>query len=299
MARRLSTEDFINRVKKSNLAMYENCDYSDTKYSNLKEKVEVMCKMHGKFLVWPGDHMKGMHGCKQCIANKRKLTIQEKYGVDNFFKRTDLVEQAMQEKHGVKNPGQLKDHVEKIKRTNVKKYGEEYLKTWATKRKNTNLERYGVTVPSMLPEISKKATRTKIKKGSFTKSNSSKEATAFIREYISKHNFSLDQCAFADSANGLFEWGIYHNNRWVLFDLVVFESGHRGNKDRILEILEYHGPFHYTDTDVQLRGDDFAYPWKSNKTTIRESVSRDKEKEKLAKTLTNKYTIIWAKNYKR
>ena len=160
------------------------------------------------------------------------------------------------------------------------------------KAEETNINRYGAKVPTQNKAIAEKGTATKIANGSFTKSNASKEATMYINDYILNKGYSIEQCAFANDDKGLHEWGIYHNGRWILYDLVVFEEGHRGNKDKIIEILEYHGPFHYTDEDLKFRGDAKAYPWKSNNTTIAESVARDNEKEMLGRTLTNNYTII-------
>lgn len=159
-------------------------------------------------------------------------------------------------------------------------------------RKKTNLEKYGVDYPMQNPIISKKSVKNKIANGGFTKSNSSAEATNFIKNYIKQNNYELEQCAFADEYLGLHEWGIYHNGRWILYDLVVFEKGFRGNKDKIIEILEYHGPFHYSAKEVEQKGNNRAYPWKSNKTTIKESYQRDLEKEILGKTMTQKYIVI-------
>ena len=232
---------------------------------------------------------------------RRKISNIEKYGVDNIFKRTDLIELAMIEKHGVRNPGLMPEHVAKIKKTSIERYGIQ----WAAltdeaveKRKHTNFEKFGVEFPMQLKSISEKATATKIERGGFTKSNSSKEATLFIRQYVQERNYDLEQCAFADVEYGLHEWGVHHNGKWVLYDLVVFQKGHRGNKTKIIEILEYHGPFHYTEQDVIDRGGDKAFPWKSSHTTIMESVNKDRLKEKLARELTMDYNIIWARNIK-
>ena len=207
----------------------------------------------------------------------------------------------MMNKYGVSNPGLLKDHIDKIKNTNLKKYGT----IWSSQtpkakaaRKATNLEKYGFEFPTQNKSISDKITQTKIATGGFTKSNSSKEATNFIISYIHDKKYENNQCAYANEELGLHEWGIYKNGRWVLFDLVVFEKGHRGNKNKIIEILEYHGPFHYTLQETDDFGDEKAYPWKTNKTTIKESYLRDLEKEQIAKALTNNYTVIRTRNTK-
>lgn len=279
--------------------MFEKYDYTFTVYKNGNEKVTVLCPEHGEFNVWPRDHMNGMSGCKQCISEKRKKTLVEKYGVDNYFKRTDLVQESMMKKYGVSNPGLLCDHIDKIKKTNKERYGVEWA-AWhpdiAKERYNTNLNRYGVKIPSQNKEVSSKAIETKINNGGFTKSNSSISATKFIMEYVKFKGYSIEQCAFASPEFNFHEWGIYYKGKWRLFDLVVFEPNKRGNKNHIVEILEYHGPFHYTDEDVYNRGNEYAYPWKTNNTTIKESVENDKTKEELALTLTNNYYIMWEKD---
>lgn len=39
-----------------------------------------------------------------------------------------------------------------------------------------------------------------------------------------------------------------------MFDLTVFDLGHRGDIDHVVEVLEYHGPFHYTENEVTEKG---------------------------------------------
>lgn len=140
---------------------------------------------------------------------------------------------------------------------------------------------------------------TKIFRNSFAGINCSKEATEYFRKYIKNSKYDLDQLAYNDSEYNLFEWGyrdIDCGNRWFLYDFVAFEKGYRGNKDHIIEIIEYHGPFHYTADDVTMRGHEKAYPWKSKNTTIKESKVIDDMKEKLALKFTNNYKIIWARD---
>ena len=299
MGKRINIEIFLNRVKQSNPTMYSTCDYSDTIYKGLNKKVSVKCINHGLFEVWPGDHMRGLSGCKQCITDKRKKTLQEKYGVDNYFKRGDLVVEAMLRKHGVKNPGLMKDHISKMISTNKEKYGVAWsavLPEVSLKRKATNTEKYGFEFPMQNKEVSSRMVSTKVKTGKFSKSNSSMNATKFILKYIKYKGYELEQCAFDYTEHGLYEWGYFYKGRWRLYDLVVFNKGHRGNKNEIIEILEYHGPFHYTKSDAHLNGDKKAYPWKSNRTTIYESVETDKIKKELALILTSNFNVIWERD---
>lgn len=297
MPKIVTTEIFLERVKSSNMEMFLKYDYTDTVYVDSRHKITVLCKDHGKFTVWPRDHMRGMSGCRECIINKRKESLLHTYGVDNFYKRNDLIQQAMLEKHGVVNPGLMPDHLKKIKATNIKNYGIE----WSSQspevikqRELTNILKYGYKNPAKNSDVSKKMVSTKVSKGSYTKTNSSHEATRYIKEYIKIKNYDINQCAFSSIQDNVHEWGIFYEGKWRLFDLVVFEVGHRGNKEKIIEILEYHGPFHYTEKDVIERGSDRACPWKSKKTTIKESYECDKIKEKLARSLTNNFNIVWA-----
>lgn len=234
------------------------------------------------------------------VQENRKKTCIEKYGVDNYFKRVDLIQQSMLAKHGVINPGLLPDHIEKMKLTNLSKYGIEWssiLPEVKERRKNTNIKRYGAESPMMNKTVSMKMIETKIKNGSFTKSNASLEATEYFREYLKVSGYDIDQVAYADIDYGLYEWG-YYFDKWYLYDFVAFEKGHRGNPSKILEIIEYHGPFHYTKEDSDIRGNEKAVPWKSNNMTITESYIKDTFKEKFAKeNLTNNYKIVWSEKY--
>lgn len=295
MAKKMNTEIFLKKLKENHPYLFDINDYSETVYVKGSIKVTVKCKEHGLFQIWPRDHLKGMSGCKMCISLKRRQTNLKKYGVENYFQRVDLIQNALIKKYNVKNPGLLSDHIEKIKSTNMKNYGCE----WPTqspivkeKMKKTNILRYGVESYLQNKNFAKMMADSKIKNGKFTKSNSSAEATSFIKNYIKDKNYEISQCAFADDDLNLHEWGIYHNGRWILYDLVIFENGHRGDKNHIIEILEYHGPFHYTLNEVEQFGNQKAYPWKSNITTVEESYKRDLEKEVLGKMLTAKYTII-------
>lgn len=299
MAKRLTKDIFLEKVKLANEHMFQNCDYTNTIYKNISTQVLVICKFHGEFKVWPGDHMRGMTGCKKCISEKRKQTNIEKYGVDNYFKRVDLVQEAMLSKHGVKNPGLMSNHLDKIISTNLEKHGTKWsaISPLANaKRIQTNISRYGVSHPTKNKDIVAKILNTKVRTGGFSQSNSSKSATSFIKQYISFKQYSKDQCAFDSKDDNLYEWGMYYKGKWRLFDLVVFKSGHRGDLNYIIEILEYHGPFHYTQEDSESFGDRKAYPWKSNKTTVKESVLNDNIKEELALKLTKNFNVIWEKD---
>ena len=63
--RRYTSEEFIERAREIHGDRY---DYSRTVYKkNLEEKVEVICKKHGPFLISPSNHLRGC-GCKYCTV---------------------------------------------------------------------------------------------------------------------------------------------------------------------------------------------------------------------------------------
>lgn len=293
----ITTKQYLDKIKYTRADKALVYDYSKTEYTGNDSKLIIICNIHGEFTQRAGDHKRG-NGCAKCGRDVAKITNLEKYGTANPASSTiikDKIKNRFIEKYGVDNPSKV-DYIKQQKKdTCFKNYGvgnPNQSEVIRRKTKLTNLERYGVETPTQNKEISAKGTATKIKKGGFTKANSSKEATEFIREYIRNKNYLVDQCAYADAEIGLHEWGIYSNGRWTLYDLVVFEPGCRGDKNKIIEILEYHGPFHYTKEEVALNGANKAYPWKTNNTTIAESYARDVEKEQLGRTMTNNYTAI-------
>lgn len=232
---------------------------------------------------------------------KRKLTNIEKYGYECVFQSEDVkqnIKQTILDAYGVDNISKSDLIKEKKKLTTLANYGVEYATqsdVIKERGKITSLLKYGFPFPMQSDIVKAKMMETKIANGSFTQSNSSKEATLYFRNYITKMGYDISQVAYADAEYGLYEWG-YYFDRWYLYDFVAFELGFRGKVDKIIEIVEYHGPFHYTELDVEQRGDEMAYPWKSKTATISESYNNDLTKENYAKKyLTENYTTIWSK----
>lgn len=64
---------FIARSKRIHGDQY---DYSCTKYVKTGEKVDVICKKHGKFQVYPLHHIRGVK-CRQCHSEEITLTKEE------------------------------------------------------------------------------------------------------------------------------------------------------------------------------------------------------------------------------
>lgn len=69
-------------VKKSIEKHKDKYDYSLCKYINNRTPVEIICKIHGKFLVYPGNHLKGIN-CEKCSIQKR--AINQRLTFNDFF----------------------------------------------------------------------------------------------------------------------------------------------------------------------------------------------------------------------
>ena len=299
----LTTKEIIQRFKDLREDSGEFYDYSQVNYINSLTKIKIICPLHGEFSQFPLDHIKGYSGCLKCSLVKRSDTNLKKYGSKCVFQNEEVkqkIKSTCLEKYGVENPSQSTEIRQKKIETSLKNYGCEYgTQSPIVKKKiiQTNLKKYGVSCAMKLPGVAQKSVKTRFKNNTYIKNINSKEAHEYIKNYINNKGYHLNQCAFSDKEHNLYEWGYYYGGRWILYDLVVFEEGFRGNKDKIIEILEYHGPFHYKEKDVKERGDEKAYPWKYKKMTIKESYEIDKLKEKFAKSLTMNYNVIWSSKY--
>jgi hypothetical protein len=301
--RTLTTKKIIQRFKDLREDKGEFYNYSEVEYINSSTKIKIICPLHGEFYQYPLDHIKNYNGCIKCSKLKAIQTNLERYGVENPFQSEKIknkIKQKNLERYGVENPSQSSEIKQKKIETSLKNYGVEnptQSEIIKQKSKQTNLEKYGVSCAMKLPEVAQKSVETRFKNNNYIKSTSSGEARDFIKDYIDKKKYNLNQCAFSDNENNLYEWGYHYKGRWILYDLVVFEDGFRGNKDKIIEILEYHGPFHYTEEDVLIRANEKATPWMKSKMTIQESYEIDMLKKEFAKSLTMNYNIIWSSKY--
>lgn len=75
--RKKTTAEFISDAIKVHKGKY---DYSKTNYISCKNKVEIICSIHGEFFQTASDHLSG-HGCKKCKFDKlnklRKVNLKE------------------------------------------------------------------------------------------------------------------------------------------------------------------------------------------------------------------------------
>ena len=74
---RLTTIAFIEKAKGAHGDLY---DYSLTEYKSARERVRVLCKIHGEFLTPAGHHASGT-GCPECgrtkVENSRRSTLED------------------------------------------------------------------------------------------------------------------------------------------------------------------------------------------------------------------------------
>lgn len=66
MTKRLTTEDFIQRARKTHGDKY---DYSQSVYVNSTTPLKIICPIHGEFIQAPSEHLRG-HGCLLCGFDK-------------------------------------------------------------------------------------------------------------------------------------------------------------------------------------------------------------------------------------
>jgi len=156
---------------------------------------------------------------KECVNEKRKLSINKKYGVDNVFQSKEIKEKIKEtnlEKYGVENPQQNLEIKHKTEETNLEKYG--YRNVFQSeeikeKIKETNLEKYGVEYPQQNKEIRNKYP-------SYRKSKSEIKIYDFIKQHydgeiitISKKNIGVELDIYLPEFNFAIEFnGIYWHN---------------------------------------------------------------------------------------
>jgi hypothetical protein len=69
--RKLTTAEFISRAKEIHGDTY---DYSEIMYSSARQKVKIICALHGRFEQTPNNHIYSGKGCPSCSGNKKYTT---------------------------------------------------------------------------------------------------------------------------------------------------------------------------------------------------------------------------------
>lgn len=83
MARRATTKEAVEGFEAVHGGRY---DYSKVVYTGNKNKVIVVCKEHGEFLIRPNDHTSKRAGCSKCsVVNRAKLqTLPQEEVIETF-----------------------------------------------------------------------------------------------------------------------------------------------------------------------------------------------------------------------
>ena len=141
----LTTEEYVNKLKQVHGEKY---DYSKVKYINAKEKIDIICPIHGVFKQLPYQHLKGQ-GCPKCKSSKLenilmrlfeknniKYTYQYRIGADKklscdfFLDDYGIVVECQGEQHftptsfdGDKSEEKCEKSYEKILKYDELKYG--------------------------------------------------------------------------------------------------------------------------------------------------------------------------------
>ena len=102
-----TTEEFIEKARRVHLDKY---DYSRVQYKSSREKIEIVCQLHGSFFQTPTDHL-GFHGCPKCSGHNHNIlyllkcleTGWYKIGIttDNTKNRINQIGGNIQEVHHV------------------------------------------------------------------------------------------------------------------------------------------------------------------------------------------------------
>lgn len=72
MGKKLTQDEWIEIASKKWQKIY---DYSQVKYVTSKDKVTVICKVHGPWQVLPVNHVSGGRGCPKCGIQKNRLNL--------------------------------------------------------------------------------------------------------------------------------------------------------------------------------------------------------------------------------
>jgi len=84
MGKKITTEEFIKKAKEIHGDKY---DYSKVEYTRAKEKVIIICPIHGEFKQTPNDHLQ-TKGCKYCSYERTSKRFKKSKG--DFLKKAKL-----------------------------------------------------------------------------------------------------------------------------------------------------------------------------------------------------------------
>jgi len=99
--KKITTEEFITRARNKHGPRY---DYSKTDYKGPRNKICVICKIHGEFYQDPFKHLKG-NGCRKCNVDRQKLSLSE------FISRSNIIHSGKYDYSAIKS---IKNSKEKV-----------------------------------------------------------------------------------------------------------------------------------------------------------------------------------------
>lgn len=239
-------------------------------YNNISEFPTCLC---GNIVTrFEGNLKNGFYGkycSKSCSNRYTNLLHPERYKQETFQKiRMKRIEN-----------GSYFPSVKSRKKMSVSAKSDSVKK----KKEETCLKRYGVKNAGVL--------------GAY----SSKEATNFIKNFINENNISENRCYFHSggvNSKEFYQMVYSQENKkyiYMSYDLVIFKTAEAAKQKDLSQIelvLEYNGPWHYTETEVMLIGYQKATPYKKSK-TVREAYEFDRLKEDHMNQYTNNYIIHW------
>lgn len=80
------TLEFVNKSNEIHNCFY---DYSNATYTNMRNKVEIICPLHQSFQTTPASHIYLQSGCPQCGLAKRKA--KPKKTTEEFIEKSNVV----------------------------------------------------------------------------------------------------------------------------------------------------------------------------------------------------------------
>lgn len=86
MSKKFTQDWFIQRSQDIHMSKY---DYSLVRYTRHKDKVVIICQIHGEFEQLPQNHLKG-HGCPGCGIKTRKSPLQ-RVTTAEFIKKAQVI----------------------------------------------------------------------------------------------------------------------------------------------------------------------------------------------------------------
>lgn len=75
---KLKNEEFIER---SNRIHNNKYDYSEVNYTGCRNKIKIICPIHGEFMQQPYIHLQG-HGCFKCMVDSH-FSDAEKFEINS------------------------------------------------------------------------------------------------------------------------------------------------------------------------------------------------------------------------